>query len=133
MTLDVLSELTKEHFSTLINREIEYYMPLQGKIFYRTINDHQTSSITVEELSMKITDYLQSKGFSYIICLFENELKLTLYNGYKIHALYTVYDNAVDTLLFKAFFDVMTHGLSADKEEKIDPTPRKKRIEVHLQ
>lgn len=108
--MEILETLNKEIFGLLLNCDISYFNCIQGVIYYSTINDQHTSTMSVQELAMRIPSYLNKNGYSFIISMDKKfGTTLRLYNmedGFKIDTPFVSDDESIDTLLFHAFFEV---------------------------
>lgn len=108
--MKILETLDKDIFGLLLNCDISYFNCIQGVIYYSTINDQHTSTMTLQELAMRIPRYLDKKGYSFIISMDKKYgTTLRLYNmedGFKIETPFVTDDQSIDTLLFEAFFEV---------------------------
>lgn len=108
--MEILETLNKEIFGLLLNCDISYFNCIQGVIYYSTINDQHTSTMSVQELAMRIPSYLNKKGYSFIISMDKKfGTTLRLYNmeeGFKVEDPFVSDDESIDTLLFHAFFEV---------------------------
>lgn len=108
--MKILETLNKDIFGLLLNCDISYFNCIQGVIYYSTINDQHTSTMTLQELAMRIPSYLNKKGYCFIISMDKKfGTVLRLYNmedGFKIETNFSNDDESIDTLLFDAFFEV---------------------------
>ena len=108
--MEILETLNKEIFGLLLNCDISYFNCIQGVIYYSTINDQHTTTMTIQELALRIPSYLNKKGYSFIISMDKKfGTTLRLYNmeeGFKVEDPFVSDDESIDTLLFHAFFEV---------------------------